>query len=372
ENAPAVENADGPRLSGFVLNASRDLSARRSSTYERGYARSATCSATGLSAPLREASSPRACSNFASLCGSNRTAKRVRCWCALATSEAPTAAATASASTNSPRLTPDLPIESPSPWMSARRFPRPAPSHRNPVLMNCHRPRNRRAPKGRGRAAVGRNELLLGAAAGEPERDDSRPPGADHDRVLGEVLLRVPERAVVARVDGDIAVVAPASLGLGLRAGAGVRDLLGLGELPERVAGRAAGVPDRRIVVRPGRAEAGGDVALLVLGDRAHPAPDRIGEAVGGRVGALLVDRGSAAPGDAQLVPTDARAVVGLDRVVQQHRRVGTEVPVVHPEHQPVAEHVEPLRSALLRNAVAVAVDALRPHVRRDRERVAR
>src|SRR4051812_6157112 len=147
-----------------------------------------------------------------------------------------------------------------------------------------------------------RVEKCLLLAAGELERDDARPPGSDHDGVLPEVLLRVPEGAVVARVDGQVAVVAPAALDLGLRAGAGVRDLLGLGHLTQRVTGRATGVADRRVVVRSRGAVAGGDVALLVLGDAAHPAPERVRQPVGGRVGALLVDRGSAARRDAQLV----------------------------------------------------------------------
>src|SRR6187549_2055833 len=102
-----------------------------------------------------------------------------------------------------------------------------------------------RAPGSR-RAALGEEELL--PAAGELERDDARPPGSDHERVLTEVLLRVPEGAVVARIDGQVAVVAPAAFRLGLRAGAGVRDLLGLGHLPERVAGSPTGVADRRVV----------------------------------------------------------------------------------------------------------------------------
>src|SRR5512133_794183 len=174
-----------------------------------------------------------------------------------------------------------------------------------------------RPPRAPGRGTRRGSEKCLLLAAGELERDDARPPGSDHDRVLREVLLRVPEHAVVARVDGQVAVVAPAALDLGLWAGAGIRDLLGLGHLAQRVAGRLAGVADRRVVVRARSAVAGGDVAVLVLSDAAHPAPERVGRAVGRRVGALLVDGGSAAIRDAQLVPADARAVVGLDRVVQ-------------------------------------------------------
>lgn len=60
----------------------------------------------------------------------------------------------------------------------------------------------------------------------------------------------------------------------------------------------------------------------------------------------------------------------GVHRVVEQDRgRVVVELAVRHPEHEPVAEHVELLRAASLRSAVAVAVDALRPDERRNRQR---
>src|SRR3954468_19504541 len=78
------------------------------------------------------------------------------------------------------------------------------------------------------RPAGARAGLRALPTAGELERDDACAPGPDHDRVLGQVLLRVPEGAVVGRVDGQLAVVAPAALDLRLRPGAGEPDLLGL------------------------------------------------------------------------------------------------------------------------------------------------
>src|SRR5690242_15889029 len=85
--------------------------------------------------------------------------------------------------------------------------------------------------------------------ARELERADASGPRSDHDEVGRQVLLRVPERAVVGRIDAHLAVVAPAAFRFRLRAAARVEHLLGLGHLPRRVAGRAAGVPDRRVVV---------------------------------------------------------------------------------------------------------------------------
>src|SRR5437899_271926 len=72
-------------------------------------------------------------------------------------------------------------------------------------------------------------------AARELERGDSGSPGSE-DQVRSEVLLRVPERAVVRRVDAQVAVVAPASLDLRLGTGAGPGDLLRLRHLAERIA----------------------------------------------------------------------------------------------------------------------------------------
>src|SRR5437899_12045452 len=92
--------------------------------------------------------------------------------------------------------------------------------------------------RGPARPAARRSCHLLLPAAGELERSDAGAPGSDHDRVGRQVLLRVPEGAVVARVDGQVAVVAPAALDLRLRTGARVRHLLGPRHLPERVAGR--------------------------------------------------------------------------------------------------------------------------------------
>ena len=102
---------------------------------------------------------------------------------------------------------------------------------------------NRERGEGPARAgpSLANTLLVTGVQPGKLERDDARPPRAEHDDAGVEVLLRVEEGAVVGRVDGEVAVVAPAALGLGLRAEPGERGLLGLGHL-------AAGSPARRPV----------------------------------------------------------------------------------------------------------------------------
>src|SRR5207253_865019 len=111
-------------------------------------------------------------------------------------------------------------------------------------------------------------------AARELERGDSGSPRSE-DQVGAEVLLRVPERAVVRWVEAQVAVVTPASLDLRLGTGAGPGDLFGLRHLAERIARHPSGVPHRREVVRPGRAETDRDVAGMVHRYAPHPAPQR-------------------------------------------------------------------------------------------------
>src|SRR6266545_7230215 len=92
---------------------------------------------------------------------------------------------------------------------------------------------------GRRRGADGPRPAAVSPAAGKPERADAGLPGR-RSRGL-DVLVDVPERAVVARVDVQRRVVAPAAAH-GLRAGAVDQDLLALRQLPDRFPGEAAGV----------------------------------------------------------------------------------------------------------------------------------
>src|SRR6266849_8554887 len=78
-------------------------------------------------------------------------------------------------------------------------------------------------------------------AARELERGDPRAPRSE-DQVGAEVLLRVPERAVVRWVEAQVAVVTPASLFLRLGTGAGQGHLCGLRHLTKRIARLPSGV----------------------------------------------------------------------------------------------------------------------------------
>src|SRR5207237_5831910 len=99
------------------------------------------------------------------------------------------------------------------------------------------------------------------------------------------VLVHVPERAVVDRVDRHVGVVAPARVRRRLDARAVDDRPFAKRHLPERVAGKAARVADAGVdggSVDDAVPET--HVALLVLGDAPPPAVD----AVAWRVLALL------------------------------------------------------------------------------------
>src|SRR5258706_7633429 len=99
------------------------------------------------------------------------------------------------------------------------------------------------------------------------------------------VLSRVPERAVVAWIDGERAVIAP-SIGSFLRALAGrAGDRLFRGEPIERIARGAPGDPDGWEHRASGCGVADADIALLVHSDASHPA-----RGSSRRIGTLLVD----------------------------------------------------------------------------------
>src|SRR5207245_2726084 len=112
------------------------------------------------------------------------------------------------------------------------------------------------------------------AATGELEVADARLP------LIGgtgrEVLVRVPEGAVVHRVDGHGGVIAPAAVS-GLRAAAGLEGPLLHGQLPGCVTCQPRRVAYRGIGRAAGHAVAHGDVAGAVHGDTCHPAVVGVG-----------------------------------------------------------------------------------------------
>src|SRR5262249_365431 len=120
-------------------------------------------------------------------------------------------------------------------------------------------------------------------AARQLERGD---PGAPVEGAAGaQVLVGVPERAVVARIDLHAAVVPPAVRVGRLRAAPRLDYQLGL-HRAERVGRHAAGDADRREHTGAGRAIAQGDVAQPVHRDAAHPTAGFVR-----REGALLEQR---------------------------------------------------------------------------------
>src|SRR5207253_9590951 len=159
------------------------------------------------------------------------------------------------------------------------------------------------------------------------EASDPRLPAGNAGRLTGGgvVLVDVPERAVVRRIDVHVGVVAPARVRRPLHAGAVDDGSLAEGHLAERVPEEAAGVADAGIDRRAvDHAVAQRHVALRVLRDRAHPPVHPVVR----YEGPLLVDRVPAAD-TPDLVPADAGdARERLDRLIGHQRLVRPEVAI--------------------------------------------
>src|SRR5205807_4144124 len=221
----------------------------------------------------------------------------------------------------------------------------------------CHRRRDgagaaAAALGGADRSGTGADREVIGGrrrtAAGELERADARLPV--EGSVGGDVLVDVPERAVVAGVDRDGAVVTPTAQALrGLGPGAVDDRPLPLRHGPRRIARQPARVVNLGVERAAAEAETEAHVAGMVHGDAAHPAIVGVR-----RVGSLLID-GEAAAGNAQLVPTDPDRATGADAVVDDEGLVVAEVAVGEAVHEPVGEGVELLAGARLGNADAAA-----------------
>src|SRR5437870_348007 len=173
--------------------------------------------------------------------------------------------------------------------------------------------------------------LFSSSAPRELEARDSRMPwpGVGRRSRREVVLVHVPERAVVDRIDRHVGVVAPARVRRRLDTRTVDDRAFAQRHLPERVAGKAARVADAGIDGRPvDDAVPETHVALLVLGDASHPAVD----AVAWCVRALLVQAvRPACPPD--LVPALAGDPWGrLDRLAGDQRLVILEAAVGEPE----------------------------------------
>src|ERR1043166_5614247 len=154
----------------------------------------------------------------------------------------------------------------------------------------------------------------------------------------------IPEGAVVAWVDRDRRIIAPAVQRLELRT-CTLDDANLTAEFAQRVARRAAGVANSGIQIVARYAVADSEVAGLVHGRASHPAVI----AVGRRVGALLIQQRSGArkrpAAVAQFVPAHAglagAAAGRRDRMIDDQRLVVTEVTVSETVHEPVAEFAQ-------------------------------
>src|SRR6266851_5265528 len=139
------------------------------------------------------------------------------------------------------------------------------------------------------------------------------------------VLIHVPERAVVRGIDIHRRVVAPSRVGGCLHARAVDDRRFAERHLSRCIASEPPGVANSREDIHPiDDTVAESHVALLVLGDTAHPAMDP----VTGRVGTLLKER-VGGPGSPDLVPAHSgHAWCCLDGLVSDERLVSLEVPI--------------------------------------------
>src|SRR5258708_571356 len=139
------------------------------------------------------------------------------------------------------------------------------------------------------------------------------------------VLIHVPERAVVRGIDIHRGVVAPPRVGGSLHAGAVDDCRFAERHLSRCIAGEPPGVANSRVHIHPiDDTVAESHVAVLVLGDAAHPAMDP----VTGRIGTLLKER-VGGPSSPDLVPAHSgHAWCCLDGLVSDERLVSLEVPI--------------------------------------------
>lgn len=166
--------------------------------------------------------------------------------------------------------------------------------------------------------------------------------------VAWNVLVGIPERAVVARVNGNAGVVAPPAQSASLRPDAREHDVDGF-HSAAGVGRHSTRVGDFRMDAAAGLTEPHSNVTDLVHADAAHP---ECGAAA--RDGALLKDNWCPV-GVANFVPArpgcgaaGSNGVCGYESLVSP---CASESPVREAKHQPVAKGVEPLARSRLRNA---------------------
>ena len=150
------------------------------------------------------------------------------------------------------------------------------------------------------------------ATPGELERADTRAPVEAGSRRI--VFVRVPEGAVVTWIYSYITVIAPATAGPRLTAGAREKSRFSLRQRTEWIGHQASCVSYLWRDCTARGAVANGDISLLVHRRAAHPAPGRIR-----LVGTLLELRYRAARHAAQFKPANAGDAVRADAVIPDH-----------------------------------------------------
>ena len=180
------------------------------------------------------------------------------------------------------------------------------------------------------------------------------------ERSIGrEVLICVPERAAVRRIDAHCCVVAPSVEPDGLSARSGQNHGFGFHDV-QRIGAGAAGIRDRGLHRCRRLAVAESDVSASVHGNRAHPPVIRIGRERG-----ILVHRQRTTGRrgcSPHFEPTRCAHTGHAHAVVDNPGLVITEVAVRVAVHQAIGERVEELCRSELGNTGSAA--GTRPLVR--------
>ena len=190
-----------------------------------------------------------------------------------------------------------------------------------------------------------RRTFLRRSTLGKFEVADARAPvEAGRRRV---VLVCVIERAIVHRIDREIAVIAPA-IGRSTLAPGAIKKVLFSRQRIQWVRRQSARVTDLRVNRAAGRAKAERDVVLVVGGDAAHPAPGGIR-----LIRALLEDTPVPRLRALQFKPAYSRHCIGTHGIIikQRFMTVG-EAAIGVAEHQPIADLIEPGGGTRLGDAV--------------------
>src|ERR1051326_2174402 len=121
-------------------------------------------------------------------------------------------------------------------------------------------------------------------------------PGCSNDKVIcWRILLRVPEGAIVVRIDREIAIIAPPIFRYSyLNSRTREHHGFTLSEIVQRIGRETTGIMEGWIIVRSTRAITNCDIAHMVHRGATHPAPEWIRLIEWGKR-ALLINRRSGA-----------------------------------------------------------------------------